>query len=694
VTGRVVVALAVAVVVLAGPALSSVAVGQEAVSDATVAGEPTVGAHSLSDHANNTTVHEDPEQVDQSSDIASVRRWLEGRMGERLEDSTVQLEQGEYERARSAIGDDYRDLLGKYVDVEGETEGDGAGDQFEETQEQQQEFVDQIQEYRETREEYEEAKENGNEQRARELARELERQAENVTETGRNLQTEFDELGNRTSVDTDREQAAVENVTENVSSQQEEIRAETFVQTRLAVEAVTERASFLEPIEVTGRLIAVNGTPLRNRTVSLRVGDERVSTTTGENGSFTVQFRPTTLPLGEQPVSVRYRPESTSPFFGSNQSAVVEVEQVDPTLAVTGFDSAVRFGDSLSVNGSVSVEDIAAQSVPVAVYLGGEKIGTTVTDADGQFRFEGVVPAGVEDGDRRLRVVLPLEDQALSSTSRQRTVAVEESETQLSVSVEQAGGGSEVAVDGRLQTATGEAVPGQPVRISVDGTTLGIVRTGSDGSLSGTLEVPGSIRPEEGNVTLQVVALFEGSGTNLAPSRRDTSLRLTVVDGGSEGDRSQQDRTTQIVASVLAAIVVLGLLFVAWRRFWREPADSPPTPVEPHTAQGEKSAHSENSITGLQQAEQALEDRQYDVAVELAYERFRERSANVVGIGDAATHWEFLGALYDSTSEVNMIDDAERLTELYEQASFAPDGVPSDDARWAVRQIGDKGGNP
>jgi len=70
---------------------------------------------------NGTVQHERPEAAGESGDLQALQRWLDGRLSGQLESSTVALSEGEYERARAMLGDDYDERLDQYVDVAGET---------------------------------------------------------------------------------------------------------------------------------------------------------------------------------------------------------------------------------------------------------------------------------------------------------------------------------------------------------------------------------------------------------------------------------------------------------------------------------------------------------------------------------------------------------------------------------------------
>lgn len=678
--GRPAVLAVLAVVVVAG--LASAGAGGEPVasSGTAVQGE---AVEFVQFQENNTTRHENPEDVNEGGNLGDVRRWLEGRMGDRLEDSAVQLEQGEYEKARGAVGDDYRDLLGKYVDVAGETRGEGeTADQFERARETQRDLVDDVQAYRETREEYREAKANGNEQRARRLAREMDRQAEAIQRNGTKLNRTYEQIGNATSLDTDREQQAIANVTENVTEQQQAVENETFVSTSLAASVEDREVSFTDPLVVTGQVTAANGTPVADARVVLAVGDRQVEVRTDEDGRFSLTYRPTTAAVGEQNVSVQFLPQDASVYLGSETTVDVVVGQVTPTLSVDSQTDAVSFDDQLPVSGEVGVDGNGASGVPVAVYLGGTLVAEGLTDGDGSFTLEGSVPKDVPAGEQDLRVLVPLENQSLAGVEETSTVSVARSDTELAIEEATVDGGS-LSVAGGLRTEAGVPVPEGRVRVTLGGTVLSTVRTDADGNFQATLDVPTGLRPNGEPQDSTLRASFEGTGTNLGGSEATTSVRLMPV-GNRGNDGSVLPLSSLSMVALGAGVLLLAAGgAVVYRRRGQVPVEGPdesgsePVP-EPSPAGGGL------NVDGLTSSRQHLEAGRPDLATETAYELARRRLAESLDVPASSTHWEFLTAVDQLEPEGVDLVALESLTETYEMATFAPVGVPEDAAEEAV----------
>jgi len=229
---------------------------------------------------NETTPHRNPDDYAEDGDLESVEGWLSDRLAAQLGDGAIQLSEGEYELASEYVGEEYRDRLGQYVDVAGQTEGESHEEQFEEAGEQQARLSEAVAEYRETKDEYEAAREAGNEDRARELGRELETLADEIESLGGSVRERYDEIEAGTGADLSEPDAAIENVTTEIRSEQAIVREQQFTETELSLTPDQETISFLEPLVATGELRTADGASIANEEVRLDVGNhtERVTT--------------------------------------------------------------------------------------------------------------------------------------------------------------------------------------------------------------------------------------------------------------------------------------------------------------------------------------------------------------------------------------------------------------------------------
>jgi hypothetical protein len=702
--GVLLVAALVAVTLAAAALLAAGTVGAVAGPQSVAsAGLDASGTAAAQPEANNTTHHDNPDTVWESDDLTGTRSHLARELARTLGESSILVSQGQYERARHLVDDDTRDLLGKYVDVAGQTDeedDDETAEEFEETRETQERFVDETHSYEETYQEYQEAREAGDTRRARQLARELDRTARNVSRNGRTLIVNYQNVSNRTGVDLEDAEEAVNETVENVTERQEEVREVTFTETTLTVEAGADSFSFRDPLALEGRLVDENGTAIADRTVRIQVGQRVRSVDLGADGTFAVDYRPVLLHADAERVPVRYRPDETSPFLGSATNVTASVESVIPEATVSVDRDAARFGDEVTVSGRVTVDGTGVDGLPMVVTLGETRLGTVRTDADGRFAIDGTVPADVRPGERAAAARVDVENRAVEATSAETALRIEATATDLAVDAERTAEG--IRTTGRLATVDGRPVPGRTVQVLVDGRTVTTVETDAEGRYEAAVPAPDDGTDQAGGATEEanVTVAFSGAGTNLEPSRASTVVALTAgQDGGDDADggtgsglvadaASQVSDAARQVAEFLAAIdravlaavagVAVMLLVTAVQLLARRWGGSPaPEPVEtPGVDDGSStSGSSAPEATLLTRARETLADDPRE-ATRLGYGAVRER----FGGDDAATHWEFYR---DASERLDDADPLRRLTETYERAVFGH-GVDSDEAESAV----------
>lgn len=699
---RLVVVAVVTVTVLA----AAVSVPTGAAGPASTTGPPAQvddqpSLRSFADN-NTTTQHDDPERVGEDGDLGSVKSWLASGLASQLDGSALQLSQSEYEQARGLLGDDFGTDLGKYVDVAGETDtgtDDRVGRAFERTRTRQQSLVDSVQEYRETREAYREARAAGDEERARRLARELGTIADEVNATNAELQESYRFLENQTSVNLTTASTEVANVTSNITSTQTAIEGDVFVATRLNVSARSSSVSYLQPLVLDGTLRTADGEALGNRTVRFGVGNRTLTARTDSDGRFTVRYRPVSLPVSAERVTLRYRPRPDSVYLGSSSNVPLSVTQVVGSISVDELPSSVAFGDSLSVSGRLSVAGEPIANAPVAVSLGGRTLATTTTDADGEYTVSTPVPAGIPNGSRVVRVGVPLEDTAVVANDTRETVTITRTSTRLTVSADQADDGT--ALSGRLVTADGTPVPEQVIQLRVDGSTLTTVTSGTDGRFRTTLTFPASLRsddPTEATLT----AIFRAPDSNLVGSRTETDLTIPPLrapggagDGGDSGVDAAYSLPVSlpvVVGGVLLVIVAIGAVVLFRRRSGR----SDDVTVDPSSTSGDgesnTEAATEPAAPTYDSAETLLSENP-DLAVQTAYWALRTDLSEEFDTGSGLTHWEFVTDVEAAGLNGERGDSLRDVTAVYEQSAFAGTGVDAEkatDTVAAARAIADE----
>ncbi|SFK64987.1 hypothetical protein SAMN04487950_0382 [Halogranum rubrum] len=646
---------------------------------------PTALESGVYQQQNNSTVqHENPDSANQDGNLDAVESYLARILAERLGDSSIQLNQGEYEQARQLVGDDYSKNLEKYIDVAGDTGNERTADRFEETQETQQGYTDTVQNFRQTYDEYQEAKQNGNEQRARELARELNTLAQRSNRQSTQLNESYTALSNQTGADFTDAQESVDEIQQNISTQEQSVLEEEFTPTTLAVDAEPSTISFREPLQVSGQLTTEDGSALADQTIRLETAGRNVTTTTDADGEFSLTYRPTVLPLSTENVTVRYVPEASSIYLGANETVDVSVSQTDATLQVTESPTAVAYGDELTVTGSVAVDDVAVADAPLIVSVGSTPIATTRTTSEGGFQVETTLPANVSAGSQELRVRLSGQDRAVTATPATTPIQIEETPTSLTVDANNSSSRS-VTVAGQFQTADGRPLSGHELEFVVDGTLVGTTTTASEGRYRTQLQIPKQQLSGEATA-VQITAVYTGERTNLASTRAKTLVTVTTAGNGDVANTFFPGDDSSVlywIGGGLAVVLLLaggGLLYL--RRTTAEPTQ--PTDTEDTFAttpdQPDSTLEADQSLLELAQTRVASGETK--TAIEAAYEALRARFAAPLGLSSAATHWELYRAYQAQIGEHTTT--LREFVERYERATYGRDAPSPDEASEAV----------
>jgi hypothetical protein len=642
---------------------------------------------------NNTTVpHEDPEEVEQENRLDRLASYLSGDLNGRIGESSLQLSQDEYEAARAALGDDYSDSLGKYVDVEGETDGEGASDAYETVQSTQREYVDTVSEFRETRREYEEARQAGEDGRARELARELARLAADGESQSDRLTDLYGRIGNRTGADLAESSDRILAVQSTLSAQRDEIVAREFIETRLVVRSATRDISFRNPLVVSGTLETVNGTPVDADRARFAVGERVIRTGLASNGTFEFAYRPATIDADTTTLTVEYRPPGSSVYLTSNETVPVNITQVTvPARASAPANATYGYADSVAVDAVIDVNGTAVPNYPLVASLAGTSLSTARTNGRGESTLAGTVPASVQAGEATVRVKGDREDRAVRVQPATVPVSIVSTTTALTADARATATGS-VVVDGRLSTGDGDAVDRQSVAISLNGRTLETTTTGASGQYRGTVDPPPNVSVD--NAT--VVVSFDGSGTNLESANASSDVTVTnaTAQGEPGDDRSPIERflgsPSGGLDSAWTGLFVVLVLFVVVLYFRRRSAETDAEATEMAETAGTDTTSSDPaeptgtdaSASILQSATETLSEGYPNDAVVTAYAGVRGALEDRVAVGTSSTHWEFYRQCLEQG--VDQEEPLKSLTRGYEKAAYSGLTLSADDAEAVI----------
>ncbi|WP_177213370.1 HEPN domain-containing protein [Halopelagius inordinatus] len=652
---------------------------------------------------NSTVVHENPRNASGSDDLEDVERWLANRMSGAVLDCTEQVRNGSSYACRR-LDRDYPEWAGRYVEVQrqsGDTSTERTDETLSQTRQNAKRFAEQVETFRELEDEYEEAKAEGNSRRARELAHRLVEQSRRINQTGNRATSNYDAFSNETSGNLSEASDAVVEIENDTATTASAIRDAELVATTLSAEATEPDGSFSSPLVVEGQLLSENGTPVSNRRATFDVGNGTVATQTDARGRFSFEYRPTTELVGPSEWNVTYVPTNASLYGGSRDRISVDVTGVEGTVTVTNRPSTVRFNDTLTVSGRVEAAGRGVDDVPVAVSLGGARLGTVRTNETGGYSLTTSVPVNVSAGDARTVAELPFAGRALSADNASAPVRVESMATRLTLDGNRTGG--RVAhIEGQLETEVG-FVAGREVEISVNGSTVGQVETGPDGRFSADVDLPSSVTASD---TAVVTATYAGAGENLesASGRVVLSPTASGESGGLGGlisdqidslfarltgappERAQDasqgvTRFLPLAAVVLAilGILVLGYLVARWfapeswlRRLLGDgdsdggevvsPETPDPDPVPAQTSRDDASL--------LATARERLSNGDTDAAVLAGYEAVRSRLSDRLDRDSPMTHWELV-QFYRARLAAENANALQQLTEAYERAAFS-----------------------
>ncbi len=644
--------------------------GSTAAMDGDAVQRVTVQQHSPSVAQNETPPHRNPDDYSEDGDLESLETWLADRLASQLNESAIQLSEGEYELAEGYVDEEYRERLEQYVDVAGETDGESREDEFEEAATKQEELAENRQEYRETKAEYEEARDAGNEARARELARELERLAAEIDGISHDLQRTYQSVNNATSQDVSSAEDAINRTNSDVQQEQAVIRDLVFVETTLQLEAENDEISFLEPLTATGTLRTANDSTVANESIRLEIDGRSTVVETDANGTFDLEFRPTNTSLSAENVTVRYVPERSSVYLGSETNVSVSITQEEPSVDIHEAPADVTYGDPVRVRGAVHVDDVAVDGVPLEVLVDGAVLGETRA-TDGQFDDEFELPASVAAGDAELRVRIPFEERALAAADAKTATTVRETETDLAVTAREVDE-RRLQINGSLEAVTGVGVAAQPVQLRVDGVTATTVTTAEDGSFSETVTVPPSVTSD----AVEVDATYRGAGSNLAESDVKATVQLRPT--GSEARKGLSSIQTWVWAAVgFGGVTAIGGAIWWYRRRQSPTHERVATPDESETTVETRGPSPAETL--LSRASDQLSQGDANAAVQTAYAAVREHLESSVEDAGALTHWEFYRR-YRSDGESPTADALEAVTRQYERASFTLEAVSEQDA--------------
>lgn len=660
--------------------------------------------------ANNSTAsHENPAEVRADGNLTAVRSWLAGRIGSALADCARRTDPAA-NGSCVALGEAsaYPSLTGRYSEVARLTDDpgdDNASRVLNRTADRQFEFVQAVVRYRTTLRTYREARQQGQVRRARALARRVSRQGGDVVTTGERLLVDYRIISGNSSIPVSQARSTVSATLSNTSATTEEIRTTSFNPPRLTLSRNVTRASFDDPAVVRGQLRdADDGSPLSGRPIVVETPEATLRTETDADGAFAVPYRPTSAPVGNATVVVRYQPRDDSEYTPIENRTNVSVRASEATLRLNETTSTVAFGDELRVRGRLGADGVGAANASIVVSVGDVRLATAETNGTGDFVATGRLPAAVPSGSPRLTVSLAPGDRALRAEPVSRSVEVERTTPRLTIGTERLNADTARVFGGMRVGAT--PVADASVAIRRNGNPVATVPLSEEGSFERNV----SILDVPANETAMLTIVYDPPDGNLEPLELQVQVR-SVAEGlpdvpnveGAVIDRLQPLLRLDPVPFAAGGLALLLLFLVASGAAFRsrdgslfagvtrpvagigaligsDSGDaeaggatdvSPPESDRVSDGSAADAAVEDDEGTFMEVAQSRFTDGRTDDAVIVAYGAVRRHLQSRIDVDPSLTHWELLAVHRDALDGEGR-DALGQLTAAYESAAFSP----------------------
>lgn len=641
--------------------------------------------------ANTTPSHQNPTEVSESGDSQQVGAYLARQLGSRLNASALATSDEEYETGQALIGDEYDVLLEQYAAVADDADLEETAAQFNLTREQQREIIASAQQLNQTAAAYQQAVENGNEEEARALARNIVQNASELNQSTTALNQQYGTLETQTNLDFDAAQDSLNTSQRRLTQAAGAVASREFTETNVTVEPAQSNLSATEPTAVSGRLTAANGTAIANATIQVGIGEDRVTTRTRDNGTYTATYQPLVVAPNASALTATYTPAPAAPYLSSTATTNVSVHgQPTTSIAVTNATTDARFGDQVNISGDANITTGDTRSragLPVTLQVAGEELARTETTANGSFTLQTTLPERIAAGETTLRVGLATEDLILAPSNTTAPLTVASTPTVLTVEMaDNEDTDQNISIAGTLTTEEGEPLTDRSLQLRLADTPVETVETDATGQYQTTID-----RADISAETQTLTVAFAPSRSSLEASTAEQTLPVSST---------SPFRRPILVGGILTLLIAGGLLVwwrdtAVWGRLRRqvtgentvtESAIPSASDTRDESLPGSGTVEPSDSAGDalLERAQTALDAGDPDTAVQLAYAAFRAQITPTDG-DLPETHWE----LYDRWQAMDQSDSSQvhQLTTAYEQATFAPESVSTETAQTVVGML-------
>jgi len=393
---------------------------------------------------------------------------------------------------------------------------------------------------------------------------------------------------------------------------------------------------------------------------------------------------------------VSYVPAVDDTYLSTTVTRAIEIPAQTPVeVELLSATAQPQFDEPVTATARVSSAGVPATAlarIPLTLRVGGQRLATATTNTTGTATVNESLPAAVPAGAQTLTVAVARQTLAITPANTTRPIKVLPTRTTLSLNATTNETGAELTTAGQLTTASGTALGGRPLTVTVAGDPVGTVETTENGSYSAEFVLPPELREAEREVTVS----FRGHNSNLAPSTATAMLSpstATAVIFESPG---------LPIPLIAAAIGVVSIVAIAGRVGLRGVTiESMRTRVrglsrtdDASDASSQSTANSESDSEGeTQSAGRSIHRRVWntfsagvlDEAVRLAYATARYRLVGNARDMSAYTHREFLERIsYEEDQDRGLLQS---VTDTYERVMFTQESVSKATARHIVEKV-------
>jgi hypothetical protein len=394
------------------------------------------------------------------------------------------------------------------------------------------------------------------------------------------------------------------------------------VEVTLQAEPTTNQMRFNDTVSVTGYVFAQNQ-PLSNVPYTILVGGQPVAEdVTTADGLVDTQFEvPAAVEAGQQQLVVKL-PNGTV-LLSDDASSTVTVSSTSATMAI---NATAGDGNVIQVNGSLRTEsDVPITGQLVDLSVDDQTIQTVITDANGSFDDELVVPASLVGGMEGTVTITVSAGFDATGTNLQ---SVSET-TQLTAEVS-----------------------------NIDG------NSGSDGGQQGDGQ--------------------QGDGQQ-GDGQQGDGQQGDGQQGEDAGDGSSSTTLTVALLAVLAAGLVAGG-YLVYRYRGSDESETAETDENEPTPESTETPTGSAFESGLAAAVDLLDSDRPEAAVRASYAALREGLTGTDDSSRIQTHWEFYQE-YRERLDAETETKLRAVTEAYERVAFAGESADTDMARDVIDAV-------